>query len=103
MGFLWKELGTSCIHLPETHKIIQLFRAIADEAAPGTVLITETNVPHKDNISYFGNGENEAQMVYQFSLPPLTLQAIRSGNTSKLKEWLKTIDFASKKTTFLIF
>lgn len=103
VGFLWKELGTSCIHLPETHKIIQLFRAIADEAAPGTVLITETNVPHKDNISYFGNGENEAQMVYQFSLPPLTLQAIRSGNTSKLKEWLKTIDFASKKTTFFNF
>lgn len=65
-------------------------------------MITETNVPHKDNISYFGNGENEAQMVYQFSLPPLTLQAIRSGNTSKLKEWLKTIDFASKKQ-LLIF
>ncbi|OQO69749.1 sugar phosphorylase [Enterococcus villorum] len=103
VGFLWKELGTTCIHLPETHKIIQLFRAVVDKAALGTVLITETNVPHKDNISYFGNGHNEAQMVYQFSLPPLALHAIRTGNTKVLKKWLKTIDFTSKKTTFFNF
>ncbi|MCU3989749.1 extracellular solute-binding protein [Enterobacter mori] len=76
VGFMWKIPGTHCIHLEQTHQLIQLFRAITEAVAPGTVIITETNVPHKDNISYFGNGENEAQMVYQFSLPPLVLHAI---------------------------
>ena len=66
VAFLWKEIGTSCLHLPQTHRIIQLFRAVLDEVAPHVFLITETNVPHDDNISYFGDGANEAQMVYNF-------------------------------------
>lgn len=69
VGFMWKLPGTNCIHLEQTHQLIQLFRAITEAVAPGTVIITETNVPHKDNVAYFGDGENEAQMVYQFSLP----------------------------------
>lgn len=79
VGFLWKELGTSCLHLPQTHWIIQIFRAVLDQAAPGTLLITETNVPHRDNISYFGDGTNEAHLVYQFPLPPLTLYSFLTG------------------------
>ncbi|PJF38844.1 MAG: hypothetical protein CUN55_16105, partial [Phototrophicales bacterium] len=60
IAFLWKELHTPCIHLPQTHAIIQLVRAVFDEIAPHVLLITETNVPHDENISYFGNGYNEA-------------------------------------------
>ncbi|GAM59106.1 putative sucrose phosphorylase [Vibrio ishigakensis] len=72
IGFIWKVLNSSCIHLPEAHEIIKLWRIILDEVMPGTLIITETNVPHKENISYFGGGD-EAHMVYQFPLPPLTL------------------------------
>ncbi|WP_206076212.1 alpha-amylase family glycosyl hydrolase [Marinitoga lauensis] len=75
IGYLWKELGTTCIHLEQTHKMIQLFRDILDLTAKDVILITETNVPHKENISYFGDGYNEAQMVYNFSLPPLVLHS----------------------------
>ncbi|MBN2500927.1 MAG: hypothetical protein JXB38_09135, partial [Anaerolineales bacterium] len=72
IAYLWKEIGTSCIHLPETHAMVKLWRAVLDEVAPGVILITETNVPHEDNISYFGDPlpgseqTDEAQMVYQF-------------------------------------
>ncbi len=103
VGFLWKELGTSSIHLTKTHKIIQLFRSIVDEVAPGTVLITETNVPHKDNISYLGDGTNEAQMVYQFPLPPLVLHAVRTGNTSYLQKWASEVTPPTKETSFFNF
>ncbi|MGG5839586.1 sugar phosphorylase [Huaxiibacter chinensis] len=103
VGFMWKTPGTSCIHLENTHRLIQLFRAITDRVAPGTVLITETNVPHKDNISYFGDGYNEAQMVYQFSLPPLVLHAIHSGNVHSLCQWAKTLKLPSSKTTWFNF
>ena len=103
VGFMWKIPGTSCIHLEQTHRLIQLFRAITDAVAPGTVIITETNVPHKDNISYFGEGDNEAQMVYQFSLPPLVLHTVHSGNVQALCQWAQGLSLPSSQTTWFNF
>ncbi|WP_293795404.1 alpha-amylase family glycosyl hydrolase [uncultured Pantoea sp.] len=103
VGYMWKTPGTNCIHLPKTHQLVKLFRAIANEVAPGTVIVTETNVPHKDNISYFGNGKDEAQMVYQFSLPPLVLHAIHSGSARALRQWASTLDLGGGTTTFFNF
>ncbi|MEG5560017.1 sugar phosphorylase [Enterobacter roggenkampii] len=103
VGFMWKIPGTSCIHLEQTHQLIQLFRAITEAVAPGTVIITETNVPHKDNVSYFGDGENEAQMVYQFSLPPLVLHAVHSQDVSTLSQWAASLALPSTKTSWFNF
>ncbi|MBT1726490.1 sugar phosphorylase [Enterobacter quasimori] len=103
VGFMWKIPGTHCIHLEQTHQLIQLFRAITEAVAPGTIIITETNVPHKDNISYFGNGENEAQMVYQFSLPPLVLHAIHRQDVRTLSQWASSLELPSTKTTWFNF
>ena len=103
VGFMWKIPGTHCIHLEQTHQLIQFFRAITEAVAPGTVIITETNVPHKDNISYFGNGENEAQMVYQFSLPPLVLHAIHRQDVRTLSQWASSLELPSTKTTWFNF
>lgn len=103
VGFMWKIPGTHCIHLEQTHQLIQLFRAITEAVAPGTVIITETNVPHKDNIAYFGNGENEAQMVYQFSLPPLVLHAIHRQDVRTLSQWASSLELPSTKTTWFNF
>lgn len=103
VGFMWKIPGTTCIHLEQTHRLIQLFRAITEEVAPGTVIITETNVPHKDNISYFGDGTNEAQMVYQFSLPPLVLHSVHSQNIEALCQWAQQLTLPSSQTTWFNF
>jgi glucosylglycerate phosphorylase len=103
IAYLWKEIGTSCIHLPQTHGIIQLFRAVLDEVAPHVNLITETNVPHKDNLSYFGDGTNEAQMVYNFSLPPLVLRALQTGSAQTLAEWANGLELPSNRVTFFNF
>ncbi|UPH50113.1 sugar phosphorylase [Listeria innocua] len=103
VGFMWKVPGTSSIHLEETHEIVKLFRDLVDMAAPGTIIITETNVPHVDNISYFGNGEKEAHMVYQFPLPPLVLHAIHHGNAEFLSNWAKNLELPEGKRTFFNF
>ncbi|RPJ29066.1 MAG: sugar phosphorylase [Chloroflexi bacterium] len=103
IAYLWKEIGTSCIHLPQTHRIIQLFRAVLDVVAPDVLLITETNVPHRDNISYFGNGSNEAQMVYNFALPPLVLHTFYTGNSRILSKWAADLNLPSDRTTFFNF
>jgi glycosidase len=103
IAFLWKEIGTPCIHLPQTHTIIQLMRAVLDEVAPHVQLITETNVPHADNISYFGDGTNEAQLVYNFALPPLVLHAILRGDAACLTRWARTLTTPSNRSTFFNF
>ncbi|MFF3024884.1 sugar phosphorylase [Gottfriedia sp. NPDC057948] len=103
VGYMWKEVGTSCIHLEKTHEIVKLFRDLLDEAAKGTVMITETNVPHLDNISYFGNGHDEAHMVYQFPLPPLVLYSLHKGNGSALTNWAKNLEGSGEETTFFNF
>ncbi|MDV7105885.1 sugar phosphorylase [Vibrio sp. TH_r3] len=103
IGFMWKELDTACIHLPQTHALIQAMRVVLDYTAPHLKLITETNVPHKDNISYFGNGENEAHLVYQFPLPPLTLHTLQTGNSDKIVDWIEGLEPCSNNTTFFNF
>lgn len=103
IGFMWKKLGTSCIHLEETHALIKLMRDVLEVSAPGTILITETNVPHEDNISYFGNGYDEAHMVYQFPLPPLTLFSFLTGNARKLTEWAASLEPTTSETSYFNF
>lgn len=102
VAFLWKEEGTSCLHLPQTHELIKLLRDVVEDVCPGSILLTETNVPHEENISYFGDGD-EAHMVYQFSLPPLLLHAIHSSNTHYLYEWLKHLSPPPEGCTYFNF
>jgi glycosidase len=103
IAYLWKEIGTPCIHLKQTHEMVRLFRRILDSVAPQVVLISETNVPHEENVQYFGNGYNESQVVYNFSLPPLLLYALCTGTARFLADWINTLSTPSAVTTFLNF
>ena len=103
IAFLWKTPGTSCIHLEQTHRAIQLMRAVLDEVAPNVQLITETNVPHSDNVSYFGDGSNEAQLVYNFALPPLVFHTLRTGDATRLRRWAQALVLPSDRVTFFNF
>ena len=102
VAFLWKKIGTSCLHLPETHEVVKLFRDVLEIVSPETILLTETNVPHRENLSYFGDGD-EAHMVYNFSLPPLLLHGLLKGNATLLKQWAKTLPRLPEDQTFLNF
>ncbi|WP_110686879.1 sugar phosphorylase [Salinicola aestuarinus] len=108
--YLWKRVGTSCTHLPETHAVVRLLRAILDFVAPGTLLITETNVPHRENMSYFGlervdeqHAPDEAHMIYQFTLPPLLVHTLTSGDATTLAEWAKALPPLPANCTYFNF
>ena len=103
VAYLWKQIGTACIHLDQTHDMVRLLRKILDIAAPGSVIITETNVPHAENISYFGNGFDEAQMVYNFTLPPLLLYTFLAEDAQELSSWAEGLNTPSEATTFFNF
>jgi sucrose phosphorylase len=101
--YLWDELGTSGVHLSQTHTIIKLFRDVLNAVAPHVALITETNVPHEENVKYFGDGVDEAQMVYNFALPPLVLHTFQTGNSKKLTSWAKSLPKVSDTATYFNF
>ncbi|MDH4572338.1 sugar phosphorylase [Salinicola acroporae] len=119
--YLWKEVGTPCVHLPQTHAIVRLLRAILDFMAPGTLLITETNVPHQENMSYFGlerlapepkveghddespSMPDEAHMIYQFTLPPLLVHTLTSGDATTLAGWARSLPTLPPGCTYFNF
>ncbi|WP_417329327.1 sugar phosphorylase [Halomonas cupida] len=113
IAYLWKRPGTRCIHLPETHAVVRLLRLVVDHLAPGTLIITETNVPHAENISYFGlerlsqDGPDahtdEAHLVYQFTLPPLLLHTLTSGEAGTLACWLDSLPELPTGCSYLNF
>lgn len=103
IAYMWKQAQTACIHLPQTHALIRLMRAVLDVAVPEVTLITETNVPHAENISYWGSGVDEAQLVYNFTLPPLLLHTLLTGQANHLVEWINTLKTPSAQTAFFNF
>ncbi|MEJ2428651.1 MAG: alpha-amylase family glycosyl hydrolase [Deltaproteobacteria bacterium] len=103
IAYLWKEIGTTCIHLSQTHDMVKLFRAVLDLVAPDVILLTETNVPHQENISYFGDGRDEAQMVYNFTLPPLLFYSFLKEDAAVLSKWARGLDLESESNTFFNF
>lgn len=102
VAFLWKELGTNCIHLPETHAVVRLMRLLLDYTEEPVVLLTETNVPNAENLSYFGN-RNEAHAIYNFSLPPLILHALMTGTSQYLNRWQMAMPPAQLGCAYLNF
>lgn len=102
IAYLWKQIGSSCIHLSQTHEIVKILRDILDMVAPNVALLTETNVPHEENISYFGEND-EAHMVYQFSLPPLLLHALTTANSHYLTDWAQTVSAPPSGCTYINF
>ncbi len=102
IAYLWKQVGTDCIHLKQTHEVVKLMRDLLDMVAPEVVLLTETNVPHEENISYFGQGD-EAHMVYQFSLPPLLLHGLTNGDSTYLTNWAASLNDLPPKCTYFNF
>ncbi len=102
IAFLWKEVGSSSLNLPQTHEIVRLIRTVVEHYVNDGIIITETNIPNRENLSYFGNA-NEAHMVYNFSLPPLLLNSFLREDCSHLKTWLMSMPPAQHGTAYFNF
>ena len=101
IAYAWKKMGTNCFDLPEAHTFVQIMRAVFNEAAPHVWVITETVLPHKENTSYFGDGRNEAHLVYHFQLETLLLHTMLTGDSSLASNWLKNVKHVSQETSYL--
>ena len=102
IAYLWKESGTKCINLNKTHEIIKLLRVISGLLNTQTLIVTETNLPEKENLSYFGKND-EANWIYNFSLPPLLIHAFLFENNSYLYNWSKKLPRSKNGNCYLNF
>lgn len=102
VAFLWKIPGTTSLNLEETHEVVRLLRSLLEHARPDAILITETNIPNRENLSYFGNA-NEAHCVYNFSLPPLLVNTLVTGDCTYLKHWMMSMPPAQNGTAYFNF
>ena len=102
IAFLWKKAGTNCLNLAETHEVVRLLRHVIQHAEPEAILITETNIPNRENLSYFGNA-NEAHCIYNFSLPPLLVNTMLTGDCQYLKQWVMSMPPAQHGTAYFNF
>tara|TARA_R110001583_G_scaffold44346_3_gene140522 strand:+ start:4055 stop:5824 length:1770 start_codon:yes stop_codon:yes gene_type:complete len=102
VAFLWKIPGTNCLNLEQTHEAVRLLRSLIEHAVPDAIIITETNIPLRENLAYFGNA-NEAHMVYNFSLPPLLINTMVTGSSRALKTWMMGMPAAQDGTTYFNF
>ena len=102
IAYLWKKNGTNCINLKQTHEIVKLLRLISNLLNVETIIITETNLPEKENLSYFGKND-EANWIYNFSLPPLLIHAFLFENSSYLNKWSKKLPNAKFQNSYLNF
>ncbi len=102
VAFLWKIIGTSCLNLSQTHEVVRLLRTLIEHVRPDAMIITETNIPNRENLSYFGNA-NEAHCVYNFSLPPLLLNTLITGDCGYLKQWMMSMPPAQHGTAYFNF
>ena len=102
VAFLWKVIGTNCLNLEPTHEIVRLLRTLIEKIKPDALIITETNIPNRENLAYFGNA-NEAHCIYNFSLPPLLLNTLITGNCHHLKQWMMSMPPAQLGTAYFNF
>ncbi len=102
VAFLWKQVGTNCLNLEQTHEIVRLLRTLIEQAQPDAIIVTETNIPNRENLAYFGNA-NEAHWVYNFSLPPLLLNTLITGDCGYLKQWMMSMPPARNGTAYFNF
>ena len=102
IAFIWKEKDTNCINLSQTHEIVRLIRTLLDYTYENTVLLTETNILKRENLSYFGNG-NEAHWIYNFSLPPLLLHTMINSDCTRLRQWAMTMPPTQMGNSYLNF
>lgn len=102
IAFLWKIVGSSSINLPQTHEVVRLLRTLIESVKSDAIIITETNIPNTQNLTYFGNA-NEAHGIYNFSLPPLLLNTLLTGNCLYLKRWLMSMPPAQDGTMYFNF
>lgn len=85
--YLWKEEGTDCENLPQTHLVVKFFRAVLDHIRPHTLLLAEACQKPKEVVRYFGEGD-ECHAGYHFPLMPQMFKSLHMQSSKPVQHVL---------------
>jgi maltose alpha-D-glucosyltransferase / alpha-amylase len=88
--YLWKEEGTECENLTQTHAIVRFFRAVIDYVRPNTLLLAEACQKPKEVVKYFGDGD-ECHAGYHFPLMPQMFKAVKMESREPIQQILSPV------------
>ncbi|HSM72736.1 MAG TPA: maltose alpha-D-glucosyltransferase [Anaerolineales bacterium] len=82
--YLFEREDTSCENLPETHEYLKKIRQFLNENYPGRVLLAEANQWPEDLLPYFGDGDDEFHMGFNFPIMPRIFMALKQADRTQL-------------------
>lgn len=85
--YIWKEEGTACENLPQTHTVVKFFRALINLVRPNTLLLAEACQKPHEVVKYFGNGD-ECNAGYHFPLMPQIFKSVAMASRKPVAETL---------------
>ncbi len=85
--FIWKQMGTSCEHLPKAHTLIQAFNVVCRIAAPALIFKSEAIVHPDDVKSYID--EKECQISYNPLFMALLWNSLATREINLIQDALK--------------
>lgn len=92
IGYLWKRLGSTSLHEPETHQLLVALKAYLELAAPEVQTVAEVNEDQERVLGYLGeDAAPESDLVYQFTHFPLAVHAVHTGQAGPYRDWLATL------------
>ena len=86
VAFIWKRIGTNCENLPEAHRLIQAFNAVARIAAPAMLFKSEAIVHPDEVVKYID--QEECQLSYNPLLMALLWNSLATRKVRLLSQAL---------------
>lgn len=80
--YMWKELWTSCMNLPQVHQLLKMMEMIVEEVCASVIFLGEAIVEPHEIVKYFGsNEEKECQVMYNASMMVLLWNSLATRDT----------------------
>jgi maltose alpha-D-glucosyltransferase/alpha-amylase len=82
--YLFERENSSSENLPETHDLLKKIRHYINVNYPGRILLAEANQWPEDVLPYFGEGDDEFHMGFNFPIMPRIFMSIRKADRTQL-------------------
>ena len=91
--YMWKELGTTSMNLPQVHTLLKMMKMIADDVCPSVIFLGEAIVEPKEIVRYFGTrSDKECNVMYNASMMVLLWNSLATKDV-RLMERSLSIDY----------
>ena len=95
--YMWKELGTSSMNLPQVHTLLKMYEMIIEDVCPSVIFLGEAIVEPHEIVKYFGTPEEkECHIMYNASLMVLLWNSLAARDV-RLMQRSMSIDYGTPK------